>query len=315
MADADYPKTLLELEKRFRSEQDCLEYLVRIRWPEGFICPGCGSSDAWVTGRGLFMCKQCKRQTSVTAGTIFHQSRKPLALWFRAMWHVTTQKYGANALGLKRILGLGSYNTAWQWLHKFRRAMVRPGRDNLSGVVEVDETYIGGKKTGKRGRGAEGKMIVAVAVEDKGEEGIGRIRLRHLPDASAESLHAFIKEVVQKGSQLRTDDWSGYEGIEKQGYNRTVISSEGIKLAHLVISLLKRWILGTYQGSVKASHLTYYLDEFTFRFNRRSSKARGMLFYRLIQHAMQVDPAPLSTLKVAAVEFLPDQSPQDIGGT
>lgn len=314
MVDADYPKTLLSLEKRFQSEEDCLEYLAKIRWPDGFICPCCEGQEAWVTGRGLFMCKLCNRQTSVTAGTIFHRSRKPLPLWFRATWHITTQKYGANALGLQRVLGLGSYNTAWQWLHKFRRAMVRPGRDGLSGVIEVDETYIGGKKPGKRGRGAEGKMIVAVAVEDKGNEGIGRIRLRHIADASAQSLHPFIQDSVQKEAQIRTDDWSGYDGIEKHGYARSIVKSEDTKLAHLVISLMKRWILGTYQGSVKPSHLTYYLDEFTFRFNRRSSKARGLLFYRLMQHAMQVDPAPLPTLKGAAVDFL-DQQPQDVGGT
>ncbi len=315
MADGDYPKTLLELEERFRSELDCLEYLFSIRWPGGFVCPYCKGNDVWVTGRGLFMCKGCNRQTSVTAGTIFHRSRKPLTLWFRATWHITTQEYGANALGLQRVLGLGSYNTAWQWLHKFRRAMVRPGRDNLSGVVEVDETYIGGKKPGKRGRGAEGKMIVAVAVEDKGDEGIGRIRLRHIADASSESLHSFIQDAVQKTSCIRTDDWSGYEGIEKCGYTRRIVSSEDTKLAHLVISLLKRWILGTYQGSIKPSNLTYYLDEFTFRFNRRSSKARGMLFYRLLQHAMRVDPAPLPTLKGDGADFLRNNRPQDVGCT
>ena len=218
-------------------------------------------------------------------------------------------------MGLKRVLGLGSYNTAWQWLHKFRRVMVRPGRDNLSGVVEVDETYIGGKKPGKRGRGAEGKMIVLVAVEDKGDEGIGRIRLLHVPDASAQSLHPFIKNVVQKGSMIRTDDWLGYEGIEKLEYRRSIVSSEDTKLAHLVISLLKRWILGTYQGSVRPTHLSYYLDEFTFRFNRRSSKARGMLFYRLIQNAMQIDPAPLSTLKCAKADLLSESPTLYMGGT
>ena len=308
MAELDYPKTLLELEKRFQTESDCLDYLLKIRWPSGFICPHCKEMDAWLTGRGLFMCKRCKRQTSVTSGTIFHRSHKPLTLWFRAMWHITTQKYGANALGLKRMLGLGSYNTAWQWLHKFRRAMVRPDSDSLSGIVEVDETFVGGKKSGKRGRGAAGKMLVMVAAEDKGSAGIGRIRLRCVSDGSANSLHSFIKDTIKKGSQLRTDDWSGYKGIEKKGYSRTVVPSTDMKLVHLVISLLKRWILGTYQGSVKPSHLTYYLDEFTFRFNRRSSKARGMLFYRLIQQAVQVAPVPLSVLKAIP-------KPQDVGGT
>jgi len=300
MIDQDYPKTLLELEQRFKTESDCREYLCGIRWPDGFICPHCGGSEAWATERGLFMCKQCNRHISVTSGTIFHRSHKPLTLWFRAAWHITTQKYGANALGLKRMLGLGSYNTAWQWLHKFRRAMVRPHRDKLSGIVEVDETFVGGKKPGKRGRGAAGKMIVMVAVEDKGDEGIGRIRLSHVPDASAESLHSFIINAVKSGSQIKTDDWTGYEGIETKGYKRIVVASNDMKLAHLVISLLKRWILGTYQGSVKPSYLIYYLDEFTFRFNRRSSKARGMLFFRLIQQAMQVAPVPLSTFKGVA---------------
>jgi len=311
MADLDYPKTLLELEKRFQTESDCLDYLFQIRWPSGFICPYCGEKEVWVTGRGLFMCKQCNKQISVTSGTIFHRSHKPLTLWFHAIWHITTQKYGANALGLKRMLGLGSYNTAWQWLHKLRRAMVRPDRDSLSGVVEVDETYVGGKKHGKRGRGADGKMIVMVAVEDKGDAGIGRIRLRYVSDASAENLHPFIKDTIRKGSRVRTDDWLGYEGIEKKGYSRTIVQSKDMKLAHLVIGLLKRWILGTYQGSVKPSHFAYYLDEFTFRFNRRSSKARGMLFFRLIQQAMQIDPAPLSTLKGISSKT----KPQDVGGT
>lgn len=300
----DYPKTLLELEERFQSDEDCLAYLSKLRWPDGFICPRCGCEDSWHTNRGTFMCRECQRQTSVTAGTVFHQSRKPIQLWFRAMWHVTTQKYGANALGLKRVLGLGSYNTAWQWLHKLRRAMVRPGRDNLQGVVEVDETYVGGKKPGKRGRGAEGKELVVIAVEDKGSEGIGRIRLAHLPDASSSSLHSFVEEMIRPGAVIRTDDWSGYEGIEKKDYQRNIATSEEMKLAHLVASLLKRWILGTYQGSVKPTHLTYYLDEFTFRFNRRTSNSRGKLFYRLVQHAMSVDPAPLPTLKGPAVDFL-----------
>ncbi len=139
----------------------------------------------------------CK-QISVTAGTILHGTRKPLSLWFRAMWHITNQKYGANALGLQRVLNLGSYHTAWQWLHKLRRAMVRPGRDKLSSIVEIDETYVGGKKKpGKRGRGAAGKALVGIAVEDKSVEGIGRIRLRHLEDASEGSLTSFVEGVAQ----------------------------------------------------------------------------------------------------------------------
>lgn len=302
--EEDYPRTLIEFEKRFSTEARCVEYLRALRWPEGFICPHCGEKDAWQTNRGLFHCIKCEAQTSVTAGTILHGTRKPLRLWFRAMWHITGQKYGANALGLQRVLNLGSYHTAWRWLHKLRRAMVRPGRDNLSGVVEVDETYVGGKKPGKRGRGAEGKALVGIAVEDKGEEGIGRIRLQHLEDASSASLTPFVKEVVQRGSTIRTDDWLGYNTLTENDFRHIVIQSNDLKLTHLIAALMKRWLLGTYQGAVRPSHLLYYLDEFTFRFNRRTSASRGKLFYRLVQQAMMVDPAPAKTLKGPALAFL-----------
>ena len=302
--EEDYPRNLLEFEERFSSEARCVEYLRALRWPGGFICPHCGETTAWKTNRGLLYCAKCGVQTSVTAGTVLHGSRKPLQLWFRAMWHVTGQKYGANALGLQRVLNFGSYHTAWQWLHKLRRAMVRPGRDRLSGLVEVDETYVGGKKPGKRGRGAEGKALVGIAVEDKGEEGIGRIRLWHLENASGASLMPFVKAVVQRDSTVRTDDWSGYGELAENGFGHIVISSKDLKLAHLVAALLKRWLLGTYQGAVRPSHLLYYLDEFTFRFNRRTSNSRGKLFYRLVQQAMMVDPAPLKTIKGPALAFL-----------
>lgn len=181
----DYPGSLAEFEERFVTEAACLEYLTRLRWPDGFVCPQCGASVAWRTSRGLWCCQRCGVQTSVTAGTIFHRTRKPLLLWFRTMWHITTQKYGANALGLRRVVEPGCYETSWQWLHKLRRAMVRPGRDRLSGYIQVDETYVGGrKKGGKRGRGAEGKALVVIGVEDKAPKGIGRIRLQHVADAS-----------------------------------------------------------------------------------------------------------------------------------
>jgi len=302
--EEDYPRTLIEFEKRFSTETGCTDYLINLRWPEGFRCPNCGADTSWRTARAQFHCTQCETQTTITAGTIFHRTRKPLSLWFRAMWHITGQKYGANALGLQRVLNLGSYNTAWQWLHKLRRAMVRPGRDRLSGVLEVDETYVGGKKAGKRGRGAAGKALVGIAVEDKGYEGIGRIRLWHLEDASGDKLTQFIQGIAQPGSTIRTDDWPGYNRLSESGFNHTVLPSHDLKLAHLVVSLLKRWILGTYQGSVKPSHLVYYLDEFTFRFNRRTSASRGKLFYRLVQQAMMVDPAPVSSLKGVALPFL-----------
>lgn len=302
--EEDYSRTLLEFEKRFSTELGCIEYLQALRWPKDFICPHCGAIDAWRTKRDLFHCSQCGVQTSVTAGTVFHRTRKPLSLWFRAMWHITGQKYGANALGLQRVLCLGSYHTAWQWLHKLRRAMVRPGRDRLNGIVEVDETYVGGKKSGKRGRGAAGKALVGIAIEDKGEKGIGRIRLGHLEDASSASLTPFVQEVVQLGSTIRTDDWLGYSLLTDNRFTHDVRPSNELKLTNLIAALLKRWLLGTYQGAVRPSHLVYYLDEFTFRFNRRTSASRGKLFYRLVQQALMVDPAPANTLKGPALPFL-----------
>lgn len=232
----------------------------------------------------------------MTSGTVFHQTRKPLRLWFHAMWHLTSQKYGANALGLQRVLGLGSYHTAWEWLHRLRRAMVRPGREKLSGTVEVDETFIGGERPGKRGRGAENKALVVIAVEDKGEFGFGRIRVRRIPDASGSSLMTFVHDNIELGSFVRTDGWVGYSQLSKRGYTHVkvrssaIVGSDPLSLVHRIASLLKRWLLGTYQGAVQPSHLDYYLDEYTFRFNRRTSASRGKLFYRLVQQAMMIQP-------------------------
>lgn len=303
----DYPRTLVEFEQRFGTEEACLEYLYKLRWPQGFRCPRCGHHGAWSTSRDLYRCLRCDFQTSITAGTIFQGTRKPLRLWFRAIWHVTNQKYGANALGLQRVLGLGSYHTAWTWLHKLRRAMVRPGRDRLSGTVEVDETYIGAEAVGKRGRGAGGKVLVIVAVEVK-DSRIGRIRLRQIPDASARSLGGAVKQAVEPGSVVWTDGWAGYQRLSKAGYVHKVVREKSevggnlLPRVNRVVALLKRWLLGTYQGAVRPSYLDYYLDEFTFRFNRRTSRSRGKLFYRLVQQAAAVAPAPTKHIRGRAVD-------------
>jgi transposase-like protein len=298
----DYPKTVLDFEQRFATEEACRRYLAELRWPDGFCCPHCGEKQAWATQRGLFRCKRCDVQTSLTAGTIFQDTRKPLRLWFRALWHVTNQKQGVSALGLQRALGLGSYRTAWLWLHKLRRAMVRPGRDRLSGNVEVDETFIGGVRSGDPGRGAAGKSLVLVAAEQVDVNRIGRIRLLRIEDASMSTLHQGITQCVEEQSLVRSDGWRGYNELEAIGYRHEVIRSEDhvgeqlLPLAHRVASLLKRWLLGTHQGAVRSSHLDYYLDEFTFRFNRRTSRSRGKLFYRLAQQALQIEPVPGQTI-------------------
>jgi transposase-like protein len=296
-----YPRNLIELEQQFSTEDACIQYLFRLRWPEGFICPRCNSAKGWLTGRGLCKCVRCAYQASVKAGTIFDRSRLPLALWFRAIWWVTSQKNGASAKGLQRILGLGSYETAWAWLHKLRRAMVRPGRDRLAGTIELDETFIGGRKSGKRGRGAEGKALVLIVAQMDGKR-IGRIRLQRIKDASGASLDTAVQEAVEPGSVVRTDAWRGYNNLEYLGYVRQIVRKDAdvgenlLPYCNRVASLLKRWLLGTHQGAVSHEHLEYYLEEYTFRFNRRTSRYRGKLFYRLIQQAVEIEPVPYSVL-------------------
>ena len=292
------------MDEWFRSDAACREYIRRLRWPDGFLCPECGvAADPWGMSRGRLRCRACEWETSLTAGTVFQDTRKPLRMWFLAMWFVTSQKNGVSALGLQRALGLGSYETAWTWLHKLRRAMVRPGRDCLTGTVEVDETYVGGPEEGRRGRGAEAKTIVAVAAEKSGRA-IGRIRLRRIKDVSAGSLLPFVQNVVAPGSAVHTDGWRGYSGLANAGYQHQItVISDGLDPAHEVMprvhtvaSLLKRWLLGTHQGGIQRQNLDYYLDEFTFRFNRRRSNARGLLFHRLAQQAIAVEPAPYNSI-------------------
>jgi transposase-like protein len=224
-------------------------------------------------------------------------------MWFRAMWYVTSQKNGGSALGMQRVLGLNSYQTAWAWLHKLRRAMVRPGRNRLTGWLEVDETYLGGLEEGVPGRQLGDKALIVVAAQADGNR-IGRIRLRAIPDASAESLHPFVKDCIEPGSTVHTDGWKGYHGLDRLGYDHEVTVLRGrlkdagklLPRVHLVVSLLKRWLIGTHQGAVSHKHLPYYLDEFTFRFNRRRSRSRGKLFFRLVEQAVATDPATYSSM-------------------
>lgn len=304
MAEGEYPRTLGEFDRWFATEQLCREYLLGLRWPSGFRCPKCAAAEAWPTQRGLMHCRKCGHQASITSGTIFHRTRKPLRQWFQVMWWVTSQKNGASAVGLQRILGLGSYETAWTWLHKLRRAMVRPGRDRLTGEVEVDETFVGGVEAGGGRRHIGKKSLVVVATEVRGTA-MGRIRLQRVEDSSADSLLGFVKLAVEPGATVVTDGLPSYLGLEAAGYGhrQKVIRGSGkeadtlLPRVHRVASLLKRWLLGTHQGRVEREHLPYYLDEFTFRFNRRTSGSRGLLFHRLAQQAVSTQPVPYGRLK------------------
>lgn len=290
-----YPKTMLEFEQNFGTEEACREYLYQLRWPEGFICPRCGHRKVWASKRQHLRCSHCDFQVSITAGTIFQDSHIPLRIWFRAIWHIVSQKQGISALGLQRILGFSRYETTWRLLHKLRVAMVRPGRDQLIGPVQVDEIYIGGPRPGKRGRGAEGKTLVVIAVEDK-DKRPGRIRLHKVKDASGASLIPSVKESVQPKAEVRTDGWEGYSQLSSSGFKHKIIRKTAdvgknlLPLANIVASLLKRWLQGTHHGAPHPSHLDYYLDEFVFRFNRRTSRSRGLLFYRLVQQAVTLSP-------------------------
>lgn len=298
----DYPRTFQEFRAWFPDESSCLDYLEQLRWPEGFVCPVCGGRDAWRTARRLWMCAGCGRKTSPTAGTIFHRSHTPLSTWFAAAWFVTSQKNGVSARGLQQALGFGSYETAWAWLHKLRRAMIRPDRDRLHGIVELDETFLGGVSPGQFGAGTD-KVPVQVAVERVGSRRLGRVRFAVASRPGTLELVEFACTTVEPGSVIRTDGARMLRRLADRGYNHeytTVYNSldktEELPGVHRVAALLKRWIAGTLHYSVSDQHLAYYLDEYAFRFNRRGSSARGMLFYRLLQQAAATDPHPLHEL-------------------
>lgn len=297
------PKNQIEFENMFTTEEQCIEYMKELRFPEGYSCRKCEHREYWLNNRGVMVCKNCRDELSITAGTIFHRSKLPLTTIFRALWWIIAQKNGVSAVGLQRVLGIGSYRTAWTWLHKFRRLMVFPGRDKLKGTVEIDETFVGGKSEGKRGRGADGKTLVAIAVEIM-EKGTGRVRMAIISDASKKSLGKFILDNIAKGSTLVSDGWKGYSGVSKKGYTHKIESNIRINdgetilpNVHRIASLLKRWLLGTHQNYIGELYLAYYLDEFAFRHNRRKSKSRGLLFQRLIEQGILHVPVDYKSIK------------------
>jgi transposase-like protein len=301
-AGVQYPRSAGEFQSWFATDADCLDYLDWLRWPEGFVCPRCGHAGGWVVADGRYKCSNCGGRTSVTAGTLFDRRRTPLTVWFTACWMFATGKDGMSALSLQRALEIGSYPTAWAMLHRLRCVLVRPGRERLTGMVEVDETFIGGEEAGLRGGRARGKKVLTgIAVEVRQPRGMGRCRMAPLADASAKSLRAFVTDHVEPGATVITDAWQGYRGLEELGYVHDRRSQraaracgedpgELLPAVHRVASLIKRWLLGTHQGSVETAHLPSYMNEFVFRFNRRRSRSRGLVFYRVLELAIAHDP-------------------------
>ena len=300
MLPEDLPQDFLEFNARFGTDEQCREYLFHARWPEGFRCDGCGYEDAYtLRTRLVYECAACGKQHSLLAGGLFEQTKTGLARWFLAIYLVTSSKGGIAAAELQRQLGFGSYQTAWSWLHKLRKAMVRPDRAPLAGRVEADETYVGGPRPGKRGRGAVGKTLVAGAVEAGRAEGrrLGRLRLAVVPDASAASLEGFLGAAVATPAAVATDGWGGYAGLPAKGYAHEPVELGGgdaalrLPAIHLVFGLAKRWLLGTHHGAVSPKHLPAYLDEYVFRFNRRTARSISHGFARLVEQAVRTKPA------------------------
>lgn len=306
--EEDFPTNEIEFDRRFCSEEACLEYLSQFRWPEGFLCTKCQHTGYWKSARGLYVCRQCEHQQSVTAGTIFHSTKKPLALWFKTMWWFSTRKDGVSAVSVQEQLGLGSYQTAWRWLQKLRTCAIFPDREKLSGVVETDEIFIGGERSGKRGRGAEHKCKVAIAVERKGNK-VGRVRMQVIDHCGADELTPFATDNIVQGSTITTDGWKGYCGLEKAGFvhNKILVNKVDEKDkdsvlsgVNIIASLVKRVILGTFQGRFDKQYLQRLLDEYVFRFNRRTTKTLGKRFWRLMQRAVVSPPVTISNLVLAS---------------
>ena len=307
--DEDFPCSQFEFENRFNSEQACRDYLASMKWPDGFHCRNCGHQKYWISAKGLYICTRCESPNSLTAGTVMHGTKKPLTYWFKAMWWFTTRKSGVNAINLKDLLGLGSYQTAWLWLHKLRRCTIRQGRERLSGNVEVDEFVVGGQQPGKRGRGANGKTIVVAAVE-KEEKKLGRIRLQVVPDNSGDVLEQFVTTNISPGSTIISDGWKGYSFLDDSSYSHNqVVAAHTTKKesvlpgVHLVASLVKRLILGTFQGRFDPKHLQSYLDEYVFRFNRRRSRNIGKKFMRIAEQVTSSTKMTYKQIKAGKSPF------------
>ncbi|MBK6264550.1 IS1595 family transposase [Marivirga sp. S37H4] len=275
----------MKFEKMFATEEQCLEYIKKIRYSNGYVCRKCQNRDYWVNNRGVLKCRKCRDEISVTSGTIFHNSKLPMILVFRALWWMVAQKNGVSATGLQRILGIGSYRTAWSWLHKFRSLMLYAEQEKLNGNVEVDDVFIGGKNSGKQ-------VAVVIAIE-LSQKGTRRVKMAILPLKSEKAHINFILQNINKGSTLITDSRSVFKGLKNLGYDHCVESNKAVldekeilPNVYRVASLIRRWLLGTHQNFIGQQYLSNYLDEYTFRYNRRKSNNRGLLFYKLLEQGI-----------------------------
>lgn len=290
----EYPKNYQELIKRFSAQQDCIEYIASIRWKDGFVCSACGCKEFWKTERFLWICSKCRVQARVLAGTLFQDTKLSLALWFQMIWWFMGPKNGASALALQQNFGIGSYRTAWKLLGKLRSCAVLPSRSLLSGEVEVDQAFLGGVNS---------KEIIGIAAEKRGKA-TGRIRLKHLKSEEAVQIQGFIKETVALGSTIISDRHKSYPTIVEKGYAHDPkkkpyfweeVDGDDERLlprVGRVSALLKRWYFGTYHGGINMGDLQPYLDEFVFRYNRRTSGSRGLVFHRMIEAAVAAKPKP-----------------------
>ena len=302
----DFPKTALEFETRFKTEEDCRAYLIAARWGEVPECARCGSKRLWTLGDGAkFECVGCRHQTSLTAGTVLEKTRKPLKMWFRAIFEITTRRTGISAKDLQRIMGFGSYETAWTWLHKLRSAMVRSDSDPLGPFVEADETLVGGK-------GGPNKQLVLVAAEAN-----GRVRLAHADNNDETTLKAFADREIATEAHVVTDGLASYNArsLGERSHEAHVqtkaerCQNDAVQECHWMASLAKRWLLGTHAGAVAPKHLQAYLDEYTFRHNRRRTKGVGRIAARLIESLMIKPPLTMRAIVDQTMPFTRFQPP------
>jgi len=313
MLEPNFPQSLPDFLDAFGTDEQCRAYLIRQKWPDGFHCPQCGHRKSWqLNNRDIWVCQKCEHHASLIADTCCHGTRKPLRQWFLAMYFMASSKRGLSARELQRHLKC-SYQTAWSMLHKLRRCMVDPNRQPLKGAVEVDEAYIGGHEEGVVGRLTEKKAVIMCAVEKK-DGNPGRIRLGIIENASQDSINAFMNGQVEHGTTAHTDGWRGYNALSRSGFRHIVtVASHTEEKAHqifphvhMVFSLVKRWILGTHQGSVSRKHLHSYLEEFTYRFNRRKAKSITHFFQRLAEGLVRekCDPYWMIVGRIAAAQPL-----------